>query len=422
MKLFSWRMMAAAILALVAGCHNGGHNANTAQVRLLNAVGDAEPLNLLIDGNVKATGVALGSTSSYAQIDNGTRTTDLVSSVNGATLYDKQLGYNDGGNYTLAAFGKRASISVIQLNDDTQDAQSGKFRLRFADFAPDIGAVDLYVVTGDISAIPPTLTGISGGTVTDYTEIAAGTYSFVLTTAGTKEILFQSPAQQIAANAKLTFAAIPALGAKLTNAALLQASGTTFMTNSLARVKAINAIPDAAGITFKTDNTTLLVGVPYTGSSSYVTTPSGSHTLKAELTTVPGTAIASLTRTLDPARDYTVASVGTVSSPALVAFADDNTLPSAGLAKIRFGNLTADGTAADALINFATRATGLASRTVSDYYQVAPATDYTLTFSTPGGVTVLVSLSNVELDAGAIYTAYLLGTSSSRTLKLVRDR
>ena len=421
MKLFAWRAMAIAAIALAAGC-NHGHNANTAQVRMLNAVGDAEPLNLLIDGNVKASGVALGSTSSYAQIDNGTRTTDIVSSVNGATLYDKQLGYNDGGNYTLAAYGKRASISVVELNDDTADAASGRFRVRFADFAPDIGAVDLYVVTGDISAIPPTLTGIGGGSVTDYTEIAAGTYSFVLTTSGTKEILFQSPPQAIAANAKLTFVAIPALGAKLTNGALLQSSGTTFMTNPLSRVKAIAAIPDAAALTFKSDATTLLVAVPFTGSSSYVTTAGGSHSLKAELTSVPGSAIASLTRTLDPARDYTLAAVGTLASPGLVAFADDNTLPATGFAKIRFGNLTADGTAADALINFASRATGLASRTVSAYYQVPAALDYTLTFSTPGGVTVLVSNSNVELDNGAIYTAYLMGTASSPVLKLVRDR
>src|SRR5207248_6133958 len=171
--------------------------------------------------------------------------------------------FSDGGHYTLAAFGNRASITVLQLNDDTVDAASGKFRVRFADFAPDSGNLDFYVVTGDISAIPPTLTNIAGGAVTDYVEIAAGTYSFVLATAGTKEILFQSPAQAIAANAKLTFAALPALGAKLTNATLLSASGATFMANPNARVKAVNAITDAAAITFKSDAATLLVGVPF---------------------------------------------------------------------------------------------------------------------------------------------------------------
>src|SRR5258708_6495543 len=182
MKLFSWRTMALAVIALATACHNGGNKANTAQVRMLNAVGDAEPLNLLIDGGVKASAVALGTTSSYAEIDAGTRTTDVVSSVNGSTLYDKQAGFSDGGHYTLAAFGKRASITVLQLNDDTVDAASGKFRVRFADFAPDSGNLDFYVVTGGISAIPPTLTNVAGGAVTDYVEIAAGTYSFVLAT------------------------------------------------------------------------------------------------------------------------------------------------------------------------------------------------------------------------------------------------
>src|SRR5438477_9967006 len=66
MKLFAWRTMALAVIALATACHNGGHNANTSQGRLLNAVGDAEPLNLLIDGGVKASAVALGQASSYA--------------------------------------------------------------------------------------------------------------------------------------------------------------------------------------------------------------------------------------------------------------------------------------------------------------------------------------------------------------------
>jgi hypothetical protein len=47
---------------------------------------------------------------------------------------------------------------------------------------------------------------------------------------------------------------------------------------------------------------------------------------------------------------------------------------------------------------------------------------YTITFATAGGVTVIATLENVELDAGAIYTAYLFGLSGSPVARLVRDR
>ena len=53
---------------------------------------------------------------------------------------------------------------------------------------------------------------------------------------------------------------------------------------------------------------------------------------------------------------------------------------------------------------------------------VGAATNYTISFTTPGGVTVIGSISGVELVTQQVYTAYLFGTSSSAQVKLVRDR
>jgi hypothetical protein len=79
---------------------------------------------------------------------------------------------------------------------------------------------------------------------------------------------------------------------------------------------------------------------------------------------------------------------------------------------------------ADVLVNFASQASAVAYGGASAYSQFIGGTSntYTVTFSTPGGVTVLASLSGVTFDAGAIYTAYLLGPPASPQVKLVRDR
>src|SRR5262249_12848886 len=125
------------------------------------------------------------------------------------------------------------------------------------------------------------------------------------------------------------------------------------------------------------------------------------------------------------ARDYTVLATGTVGSSSLTALLDDNTLPASGFVKIRFVNGLNGGGNVDVLVNFALQASAIPFAGQSSYYQLAPSTSttgYTLTFTTAGGVTVIATLANVELDAGGVYTAYVLGTPSAAQIKLVRDR
>jgi hypothetical protein len=421
MHRFTTRIATIAIALLLAAC-GGNHNQNTAQLRVIDAIADAEPLDLTIDDAVKASAVSLDSTTSYTEVTSGTHATRLRSTTSGAILYDQSVGYNNGGNYTMALYGKRSAITVLQMSDDTSDPSSGKFKVRVADFALDSGALDFYVLSGDLASTPPTIAAAAAGGVTSFVEVAAGTYSFVLTASGTKEVVFQSTPQTLAAGAEVTFAAMPAPGGRLANAVVLTSAGGTFLANPLARIKAVNAMADAQAVTFKSDGSTLLVGVPFTASSSYVNTPSGNHTVTAELSNVPGTAIASLARSLDPARDYTVAATGTLASPSLVAFADDNTFPAAGNVKLRFANLRSDGGAVDVLVNFASSASAIAAPGVSAYSQVTGATNYTITFTTPGGVSVVASLDTGTLDAGGVYTVYLFGTVGSPTVRLVRDR
>ena len=53
---------------------------------------------------------------------------------------------------------------------------------------------------------------------------------------------------------------------------------------------------------------------------------------------------------------------------------------------------------------------------------VVPGTTYNITFATAGGVTTLASIDPAELDAGGVYTAYLVGSTGNAQARLVRDR
>jgi hypothetical protein len=418
-------MLALAALAALAGCNNSGNSQNTADMRALHAVIDAEPLDVLVKDDVKVAGVALGTTSGYVNFPSGTNDTKVRSAANQSVLLDRSVVFGDGSRSTLLLHGKRNALNLLQLAEDPTAPSSGHTRVRAIGLSPDAGPVDLYLAAGDISTGPAAVAGVTYGAVTTPVEITSGSFRIVLTVAGTQDILFQSGAQGFAAGANLAVVVFPSFGGKLVNAVLLdQGAGSSglFLANPIARVKAVSAVQGSVGLNFKVDGATLLSTVPFTGASTYVTTPSGSHSLQLEASNVPGTNVASLARQLDSARDYTVVAMGGLASPTLVALADDNTLPASGYSKVRFVNALADGSAVDALVNFAGQASGLAPGAASSYYQVAAGTGYTLTFASPGGINVLATLSAVELDASNVYTVYVFGTSSTAQARLVRDR
>jgi hypothetical protein len=418
----AWFMMFLAAV-VIAGC-NSGKNANTADLRTVNAVIDAEPLDILIDDSVKASAIAFQAAPSYVEVPSGTHTLTVRSSLNAAILASRSIGLNDISNNTLLLYGKRGSMSSTLLVDDTTDPTSGFFKLRFTSLSAEAGAVDIYVSGVDISGAPVTIPAISAGGVSDYAQVTAGTYALTLTTSGTKDIVFQTPPQAYSAGAKLTLVAMPAGGGKLVNAMLLNGSSGAFLPNSFARLKAVNSIGDSSGLTFKADGTVLLSNVPYTGASSYVTTSAGTRNLQLEASNAPGATIASQSQAIGPARDYTIAAAGTISSPQLVLLTDDNSAPSAGAARMRFANMSADAASVDVLVNFAAQASSIAARTASGYISLVAGTTstYTVTFATPGGVSVITSIDTGALDVGAVYTVYLFGPSSSPQARLVRDR
>jgi hypothetical protein len=423
MKVIGCTLALVAALAIAGGCSNSGKSQNSMQLRALNAVADAEPLDFLLDDDVKYAGLELGKASASTELPSGTHDVKLRSSTFGTTLLDKSTGFADGATYTFLGFGKRAAIQSVLLDEATSDASSGKFKVRAVGLSPDSGVIDLYLASTAVTGVPPSLSSIGYGAPTDYSEISPGSYPITITAGGTKEILFQSAAQSFTQNEKVALAVLPSTGGKLVNLTVLVNGGAaTFLPNPLGRLKAVNAMPDSTPVNFKADSAVLLSSVPFAGTSSYVTLAAGTRQLQLEAANVPGSTIASASQAVGPAADYTVLALGGVSTPSLAVIADDNTLPAAGLAKVRFVNAVSGGAAIDALVNFAGQAQGIAPGTASAYSQLAPSTTYTITFATAGGVTVLATLGSSELDAGGVYTALLLGTASAPQARLVRDR
>jgi hypothetical protein len=419
-----WTALCLSILVFAAGCHSGSSQ-SSANSRVLHASLDSETFDVLVDSNAKVSGVAFGAATGYSDSGSGSHTVTIRSSSSGTTLLSKTISFASGANQTLVVYGKRAALGTVLLVDDVTDPAAGNFKVRVVGLSPDVGTVDVYLTSGGIASAPATITNVGYSVITDYSEIGSGTFTITITPAGTKEILFQSSPQNFAAGSKNTIAVYPAYSGKLVNAELLtagtNASGTLFL-NTNARVKSANAVPDSTQLNFLADAITIFANVPYKGTSSYVVVSAGNHTMQVQSSAVPGTSIASLPVKLDPARDYSVLAVNTLAQPQLVALVDDNTLPTSGYAKVRFVNARAAGGNADAFVDFASQATGIATGAASGYVQILAGDTYTVTFTTPGGVNAIATLNPVQFLPGAIYSMYLFGTGTTGEIRLARDR
>jgi hypothetical protein len=421
MKRIGWIVACLAVLVLQSGCHPT-EKTPSGDLRVVNAVVDAESLDVLVDDSAKATGIAADVTASASSITQGTHDIKIRSSTTGAQLLDKQVAFS-GATQTMVLYGHRSAISVMLLTDATTSPSSGKLKVRTANLSPEAPLVDTYVTSTDIASAAATISGVGVGASSDFVEISPGNAVITFTTAGTQDILFQSPTRAFTAGATVTFLVFPSAGGKLVNAVVVNTGGdSAFVANASARVKAVNAIADSTLLNYKADGATLLSNVPFGASSTYVTTAAAAHSLQIEAANVPGVTIVQASRTLDPARDYSMVAVGHINQPAVLVLADENYTPAASSARLRFVNALDGGASVDALVNFASQTTGIAPNSASAYFTLAQSTTYTLAFTTSGGVTVLASLTPAELDAAGVYTFYLLGTAAAPQARLVRDR
>jgi hypothetical protein len=424
MRLRSLLFSLLALLCL-ASCGGSSRPQNSVDVRLFNAVADSEPLDLLIDDSPVSTGIPFGAAGPYSNLTFGTRLVKVRSSTTGAILAQVETGFGPNGIYTMVVEGTRASMAVLPMNEDNTQLTSGRMRLRLLGAAPGMGGLDLYITpTTDISAATPQVAGVPFSAVGTYVNLDAGTYAITITENGTKEILFQAAPQEFGNNTRATIAALSSSGGKLVSAVLLPTLGESrALGNTLARVKAVNAVPGSGPYNFRSDGVLVFASVPYQGNSDYVSSASGSRALRLEPANVPGSTVATLAATLQPARDHTIVAVGDAASPRLVVFTDDNTAPATGQARVRFANVRADGVAVDVRRTGATAATtvaAVAAGSVTPGLAVTGGEAQTIDFLVGGSV--VASTGSVALEATGVYTVYLFGTASSLSARIVRDR
>lgn len=181
-----------------------------------------------------------------------------------------------------------------------------------------------------------------------------------------------------------------------------------------ALISVINASPDSPPLDFFLDrNQANNYPLKYGHLLDYITAYTGKRVASFY---VSGSSqkVASDTITLNANKYYSLFLSNSVNTPDLLLLKDTLTRPADSMAVVRFINLSTNAPAIDMGIQGGSvLATNKAYKTYTSFIPVKANTSYTFEARQTGTSTVLVSLSNVKLQAGSIYTIWLHGLTGT---------
>jgi Domain of unknown function (DUF4397) len=179
-------------------------SSSQSQIRVVHAISNGPALDVNINTTKVFTNIAFGGVQptppAYTKVASGSvtiqafdtgTTTNPIFGTNGVTA---NLSSSSQYTIVLAGFlnGTGANApAALQITDNNTAPTSGNVEFRIIDASPSApGTVDVYIVPPgtDINQVnPPTIQGLTYQQASSpYTSVAAGTYSVIVTTSGSK--------------------------------------------------------------------------------------------------------------------------------------------------------------------------------------------------------------------------------------------
>ena len=406
--------------ALLGGCgtkedpEDSTSNSSTGAVRLVNATTQRSAVGLLIDDVSRETGLVRDGLSATYRLSAGTHRIAIADS-SGSALTATSPTIAAGSATTLVAWtGDNNTINYLSIDDLDSAPATGRAKLLVFNAARDAGALDVHLTPAtDTLSDSPLLGNLAPGKgTTGYTTVSAGQHRLRLTKAGS--VL----ATDVRLDTMVTLTdgglnalvITPSTGGVLAHALLLKpAAAVTALNNTQARVRLVSALSTNLSLTGSLNGTTLptLGGSPAVGA--YTLVPAGTS---APQVTVNGSTLTGAPWAAAAGSDTTLLVQGSATAPTLVAISDDNRLPSSTIAaRLRLvhglGNIEQD-----LMLNIASAPVTSASQgSISPVTSIAAVTDTTLSVTNAITSATVYQLDGKTLDAGAVYSVFLLGDS-----------
>lgn len=411
-----------AILIFAAGCSEDENviapEASNAKVRVIHTSYDAPAVDVRIDNQAAISNLAYGQSSGYADVSSGMINVKVSpAGESEPVVIEADLELAVDGEYTVFAVDQLSSIEpVVSADNRAPDADAAK--IRFLHAAPDAPAVDIKLNNGNGPAV---FSNTAFKNITNYTLVDAGSYTFVVTAAGSSDEVVRFNPISVSAGNIYTVVARGTLNPSdnydfEVRVFVDNNEGTAFVDlitadtpTSLLRV--VHTSYDAPGVDIWVDGEIAISNLAYGMSSGYATVESGNRQVQVTPNGASSPVVIDADLNLSENTDYTVFAVDELAMIAPLV-AEDMRQPNAGMAKIRFLHASPDAPAVDIKLNsgdgpavFSNKAFG----DITDYAEVDGAT-YTFVVTPAGAGDEVVVFEPVTLADGDLYTVVAHGT------------
>jgi len=414
------------LCVLLASCGGKSNDNSSGRVRIVNALSGAT-ISVTVDSTVLAPSLGFEQFTGYQSVSSGTREFKVSANGGSTNVIDMQFSVNSGTDYTFVVYGPVSAAASVLLNDSFTTPSSGQFLFRVSNLAAGIGPVDAYVTApgADLSVTSPSVAGIPYGSTNAFATLNAGSYELRLTSANTKDVIFDSVPRSFAEKTANQAIVYSKGSGRLGNVIGLDNNGNAAVAdNLLAEFKVVNASQVTSSLNFFVDGTLALSNVPPAGVSAYQKVPAGTRNITVESSATPGATLLTVAPTLASGTATSIAVVGTAGALSPLVLTDNDLPPAAGRARVRIVNASPDFGSVDVFVNFSRQVTGLTTGGASSYLDFAAdlnGTSYEFDFNMAGATSSSLVLPGVSLVAGKTYTIYMIGPASALRGVVSRD-
>jgi LPXTG-motif cell wall-anchored protein len=183
-----------------------------------------------------------------------------------------------------------------------------------------------------------------------------------------------------------------------------------FADNHGPNVRVVHASPDAPAVDVLVNGAAAFTNAPFKGVTDYAGLTAGTYNVQVVPTGATEPVVIEADLDLQADTDYTVLAVNTLENIEPLVLVDNNSLPAAGKAHVRFVHASPDAPAVDIAVadGGPVLFSGVEFKGVGDYLPVDAGT-YDLEARVAGTDTVALSLPGITLNDGTVYTVYAVG-------------
>ena len=418
-------LLLSATVALIGGC-GGASDDDDATVRVINASTNYGALDLHVDDTLRSAAIAYGQTSGYIGFEEGSHTTTLTRTGSTTALSSVSRTLSSDYGTTVIAYQADGSLKTAQLSDSESAPSSGRAKLLVFNASPDAGSVDVYLSGSSDTLDNATLVASSvsaGSSSGSYTTVGSGTYRLRIAAAGsTTDLRLDAASMTLDSQGVYALVVTPTSGGVLVNSLLVRQGGAiTQLDTDLARVRLVSAVASSGTVGAAFNGSTLATSVASPAIGSYALVKAGSAT---PTISVNGASLSTAAITLAAGSDSTLLVWGPAASASLSVISDDNRLPTSSTsAKIRLiHGASINSNPLTLTANYSAVAENIALGAASTPTSVTAGSSTTIEVSDTTLSTALYSVSDVTLSARGVYTVFMLGSGSSVTGALRKER